>query len=543
MNKIFNEDNHPASENEFNNIYSENKSEADNKAGAFDEDTVIETGISDDSGNDEEMNTADNAGESNNIEETYNQEEADSIEETSEEESDDVQAGFSDDESTPNEDSRREYRRKRRIRNQIIAYGAVAVVLILLIAAGINAGRRISSIIKGNKQDKELIVDQTTEQDIHIETEPEEIVVEAPPEIEEITLDEQLEEIVNNCIAVMPLEDKVAGLFFITPEALTGVRTALQAGESTQEALGNYPVGGLIYFSQNIQSKEQLTQMLANTVSMSKYPIFLAVDEEGGSVSRVAQSAIDVTQVDDMQTIGMTGDSAAAYEAGLTIGSYLDELGFNLDFAPVADVVTNFDTSPLGNRSFSSDPELCAEMVSKIVGGMEETSINTCLKHFPGIGSTDGDTHNGRVEIAKTLDEMKNSDFIPFQAGIEAGADLIMVSHVISTGLDTEGVPSSLSRTVITDVLRTELGYEGIVITDALNMSAISNYYTSGEAAINAVIAGADMLLMPENFKDAYETLLAAVQNGRISEERIDESLRRIYRIKYADKLENQNAE
>ncbi|MCM1237586.1 MAG: beta-N-acetylhexosaminidase, partial [Ruminococcus flavefaciens] len=240
----------------------------------------------------------------------------------------------------------------------------------------------------------------------------------------------------------------------------------------------------------------------------------------------------------DMLTIGESGDTTAAYEAGITIGSYLKDLGFNLDFAPVADVVANVGSSPLKKRSFGAEPSLCADMVSNLVDGIQGTSVSACLKHFPGIGDSKEDMHEGKVETTKTLEEMRNSDFIPFEAGIEAGVDFIMVSHITASGVDTEGTPSSLSKIMITDVLRTELGFEGVVITDALNMRAISDYYTSEEAAVNAIISGADMLLMPEDFEAAYDGVLAAVQEGRISEERIDESLRRIYRIKYADKLE-----
>ena len=408
----------------------------------------------------------------------------------------------------------------------------------VIITAGVFAGRKVSGIIKEKRQNEEQLAQQTEGQGEDADIKPEEILIEEPPEIEEASLDEQLEEIVNNCISVMPLEDKVAGLFIISPEALTGYTTVLQAGDATQEALNKYAVGGLIYFSQNIEDKEQLSQMLSNTVAMSKYPMFLGVDEEGGSVSRVANSAIEVAQVGDMLTIGETGDTTAAYEAGITIGSYLKDLGFNLDFAPVADVVADSGSSPLKKRSFGAEPSLCADMVSNVVDGIQGTSVSACLKHFPGIGDSKEDMHEGKVETTKTLDEMKNSDFIPFQAGIESGVDLIMVSHITASGVDTEGTPSSLSKIMITDVLRTDLGFEGVVITDALDMRAISDYYTSEEAAVKAILAGADMLLMPEDFEAAYDGLLAAVQDGRISEERIDESLRRIYKIKYADKLE-----
>lgn len=390
-------------------------------------------------------------------------------------------------------------------------------------------------VVKEKQQAKEL---EEVQAEPEPELPPEDMIVEAPPEVVVPTKEEQLEEIVVNSISTMPLEDKVAGLFIVTPESLTGVQTVTKAGEGTQKALEQYAVGGLIYFDKNIVDKDQLTEMLANTVPMSKYPIFLAVDEEGGSVSRVADSGIEVIQVDDMASIGAGGDSSVAYETGVTIGSYLSALGFNLNFAPVADVATAEDGGVLGSRTFGMDANVCADMASNVVSGMQSTGVSACLKHFPGLGSAEEDTHDGRVEISKTADEMRASDFIPFQKGIEAGADFVMVSHVTVPAIDSEGLPSSLSGAVITNTLRGELGFNGVVITDALNMSAITEYYTPEEAAVLAIEAGADMLLMPEDFEAAYTGLLTAVQEGRISEERIDESLKRIYRIKRRDDVQ-----
>ncbi|MDE6319132.1 MAG: beta-N-acetylhexosaminidase, partial [Lachnospiraceae bacterium] len=231
------------------------------------------------------------------------------------------------------------------------------------------------------------------------------------------------------------------------------------------------------------------------------------------------------------------GDTAKAREAGTAIGAYLKEIGFNVDFAPVADVSSGED-SILRDRAFGTDPQLVKEMVSNAVGGIEDNGISACLKHFPGVGSTTEDTHDGRVEITKSLEEMRASDFVPFQAGIEAGVDFVMVSHATAPALDDNNVPSSLSRKVITDTLRGELGFQGVIITDALDMTAITDYYTPEEAAVMAIEAGADMLLMPEDFEKAYGAVLAAVQEGKITEERIDESLERIYRVKCAGKLE-----
>ncbi len=277
--------------------------------------------------------------------------------------------------------------------------------------------------------------------------------------------------------------------------------------------------------------------MLANTVLFSKYPLFLAVDEEGGKVSRVADSGIEVEKVGTMAEIGATGDPQNAYHAGTTIGAYLKRLGFNLDFAPVADVLTNGDNQTIGDRAFGTDGAVVAQMASSFVTGLEEGGVSSCLKHFPGLGDTTEDTHDGMVVTERTKEEFQAVEFPVFQAGIDAGADFVMVSHVSVPGLTGDNTPASLSPAVI-GILRNDLGFDGIIITDALNMTAITDYYTADEAAVKAIQSGADMLLMPESFETAYNGLLQAVENGTISEERINESLRRIYRVKYADRME-----
>ena len=254
-------------------------------------------------------------------------------------------------------------------------------------------------------------------------------------------------------------------------------------------------------------------------------------------MSRVADSGIAVDKVGTMAEIGATGDAQNAYEAGVTIGSYLKGLGFNLDFAPVADVLINADNTTIGDRSFGTDAGVVAQMVPSLVTGIEEEGVSSCLKHFPGLGDTTEDTHNGMVITERTLEDFQTVEFPVFKAGIDAGADFVMVSHVSAPALTGDNTPASLSGTVI-GILRNDLGFDGIVITDALNMTAITDYYTAEEAAVKAIQGGADMLLMPEDFKAAYTGLLQAVQEGTISEERINESLRRIYRVKYADRME-----
>ncbi len=309
-------------------------------------------------------------------------------------------------------DERRLIRRRRRIRNQIIVYLVIFVVLAGVTAGGVVTGRKIALRIQDKKQEEAL--EKELEEAAEEESAKEELVIDTPEPVEEEPEEEDiLGELAASYFSEMSIENKVAGLFMVTPEAITGVRTATQAGDGTQEALNQYAVGGLIYFDHNILDKEQIMKMLSNTATMSNYPIFLAVDEEGGEVSRVANSNVEVEKVDAMAVIGAEGDASKAREAGGTIGSYLKELGFNVDFAPVADVVAGED-SVLGNRAFGSDPQLVKEMVSNMVGGIEGTGVSACLKHFPGLGGTTEDTHDGRVEITKSLEELQASDFAPF---------------------------------------------------------------------------------------------------------------------------------
>ena len=431
-------------------------------------------------------------------------------------------------------DERREYRRKRRIRNQIIAYITVVIFFAAIVTGAVFGIRAVTSKLSEKKQAEELA------KQLEEITQEEDAVVEPPETVEEAGVEQEvdwMEELVTTSVDAMPLEDKVAGLFIVTPEAITGVGKAVQAGDGTREALSKYAVGGLVYFEQNIENKEQFTKMLTNTAAMTRYPLFLAVDEEGGKVRRVGGSSIEVTEVGDMADIGAGGDTMAAYNAGTTIGSYLYELGINLDFAPVADVVTDVENSAIGKRSFGSDATLVGDMAAATVTGMQETGISSCLKHFPGIGSVAEDTHDGMATLEKTTDELRTSEFVAFKAGIDAGAHFVMVGHVVAPNVVGDNTPCSLSEEVITNLLRGELGYNGIVITDAMNMTAITEYYAADEAAVMALKAGADMILMPETEK-AYEGVLAAVKDGTIAEERINDSLKRIYRVKYRDRVD-----
>lgn len=342
---------------------------------------------------------------------------------------------------------------------------------------------------------------------------------------------------VQQIVDSMSLEEKVAQLFLVQPEAIVDIGTATAAGDATKQAINKTPVGGFVYFSDNLQSEQQVQDMLRNVQKYSEdrigLPAFLSVDEEGGTVARVASTGrFDVTDVGDMAKIGASGDVQQARQAGETIGSYLSELGFNLDFAPDADVLTNPDNTVVKKRSFGSDPRVVSDMSLAVAQGLARHQVYSVYKHFPGHGATAGDTHQGYAYTDKTLDELKQSELIPFENAIQNNAVFIMAAHISAPRVTGDDTPASLSKTMITDILRGQMGYDGIVVTDAMNMGAVTEQYTSAQAAVKALQAGADLVLMPEDFQEAYQGVLDAVKDGTLTEQRINESVTRIVKVK-----------
>ena len=342
---------------------------------------------------------------------------------------------------------------------------------------------------------------------------------------------------IENTINNMTLEEKVAQLFIITPEALTDYVDIAEAGEMTRDALNRYHVGGIIYFEKNILDYEQTKNMLENVQNynseFSDIPLFLCVDEEGGRIGRIANNPnFDIPRFPDMIDVGKSEDISKAYDVGYGIGSYLKELGFNVDFAPVADVLSNTENTIVQTRSFGSDARLVSDMARDVARGLNDNNIIASFKHFPGHGATLGDTHQGYSYTDKTLDELMQNELIPFKDAINNGADMIMIGHISVPNVTGDDVPSSLSEKVIGGILRTQLGFDGVVITDALNMTAVTSQYDSAQVAIMTINAGADLILMPSDFYAAYEGLIEAVKSQAVSEERINESLRRILKLK-----------
>lgn len=343
---------------------------------------------------------------------------------------------------------------------------------------------------------------------------------------------------VDERIGAMTLEQKVAQLFIVTPEALVeGVSQVTQAGDMTREGVTAHPVGGIVYFAQNLLDPEQTTTMLANVkqfyADAGNVAPFIAVDEEGGTVVRVADNeAFGAQDVGDASALGSAGDTEAAKRAAEQIADYLMPLGFNLDFAPVADVVDPLRSDTMGLRSFSSDAAVAADMVRAEVEGFRDKKMLCCAKHFPGIGAAAGDSHEGAITIEATNEELETVDLVPFRAAIEAGVPMIMVGHVSLPNIVGDSTPAPLSSAVVQGMLRDSLGYTGIIVTDSLSMGAITDYYTPAEAAVAALKAGCDIPLMPERLDEAYRGVLSAVQVGELTEERLDESLTRILTAK-----------
>ena len=352
-------------------------------------------------------------------------------------------------------------------------------------------------------------------------------------------------------LSTLSLNQKVGQLFIIHP---VSVRTDLSvdvlyqmlaSGEKipeeqaitdqTRRAMSLYPAGGFLLNTANIASPTQLKQFTADLKGVCALPPFIAVDEEGGRVARLANHpSFDLPNPGPMQDIGSTGDTELAHAAGSAIGKYIREYGFNLDFAPVADVNTNPDNIVIGTRAFGSDPELVSRMVSAFLGGLHEQQVFGTIKHFPGHGDTTNDTHTGYVAVYKTWDELLSAEIIPFRDNL-GKTDLVMTAHITMRNVTSEDVPATLSRVVLTDKLRNELGYDGVIITDSMSMGAILNDYPSGEAAVRAIEAGADIVLTPYDYAESFNAVLEAVQTGRISEARINDSVLRILKLKYRE--------
>lgn len=400
-------------------------------------------------------------------------------------------------------------------------YLFVSLCMVLLLA-GCGLGKHKSVEEKTMAAEKENVQEEGTTGEILTETE----------QIPEVTVDGMSLDILKN----MTLEEKIGQMLFVGLDTLradgkNGKLTKMN--RTIKGKIEAWSPGGVILYGKNMEDKEQITELTEELQQVSRIPLLIGTEEEGGENSRIAsQEKIEVEETEEAQRIGEAGDRTKAQETGQIIGSYMKEMGFNLNFAPVADVSETAEHTIMGSRTYGSDAEVTSDMAAAFIRGIQAEGVSAVLKYFPGQGSLTADTHKGAADIIKTIKELRKTEFKPFSAGIDAGVDFIMVGHASVSSVTENQTPASLSKLMIAEILRNELQFDSVVITDSMNMKAITETYSAEEAAAKAVKAGADMILCPDNGREAYEGIRKAVKDGEIEEKRLDESVLRILRVK-----------
>ena len=332
----------------------------------------------------------------------------------------------------------------------------------------------------------------------------------------------------------LTLHEKICQMFIMyqhqMPKYGGGYVEAFETGSILEKSLEKYPIGGILYDASNMRSHEQLTSLVSTADSYSKIPLIFSIDEEGGKVARIGNT-LGYTRGSILNAMGTYSNQGkeTAYDNARFIGLNIADHGFNLDFAPVADTDSNPNNTVIGTRAYSKDFDEAAELVGSAVLGFKSTGVGTTLKHFPGHGDTSEDSHSSSAYVHKTLRELRTNELKPFRAGIKNGTDAVMIGHII---VDEVGEPSLFSKNIVTNLLKEEMGFNGLIITDGLQMKAITDYYTTEEVVINGINSGIDLFLCPSNLPESVNAIENAVLNGDLTEERIDESVRKILTFK-----------
>lgn len=309
-----------------------------------------------------------------------------------------------------------------------------------------------------------------------------------------------------------------------------------EAAGDVDAFLRKYPIGGVIYFARNVESPEQVERLSSGlqriAVDSGNVPLWISIDQEGGMVARITEG---IALMPGQMAIAAAGSTQDAYQAAYISGVELKSMGINMNFAPVLDVNNNAANPVIGVRSFGESPQSVAAYGVRSIAGVQDAGISATAKHFPGHGDTDTDSHLDIPVIPHDRGRVERVELIPFRAAIAAGVDAMMSVHIYFPALEPERLPVTLSRAVLSGLLRQELGYDGMIVTDCMEMDAIAANYGTVDAAVMAVEAGADLVLISHTAHlqaGAFEALLAAVQSGRISEARIDESVTRLLKYK-----------
>jgi beta-N-acetylhexosaminidase len=305
--------------------------------------------------------------------------------------------------------------------------------------------------------------------------------------------------------------------------------------KTQKKNLKKYTPGGVIFYGGNILNDKQIKKYIKALNKNSKIPLFISTDEEGGIVSRLgANPNISVTHLPKMIDLGAAGSPDEAYKAGLILGKEMKALGFNLDFAPVADVLTNPDNTVIHQkgRAFGTEPRIVSRMVPEFIKGMQSANVSATAKHFPGHGDVVADTHEGRVYSYADIERLKEVELLPFKAAATAGVDFIMTAHISLPKITGTDEPASMSKAIVTGLLKEESGFKGLAITDDMYMDAVRAHYGLGEAAVRSVNAGVDVIICKLFFEQVYAGLLKAAESGAISPERLDDAVLRILELK-----------
>jgi len=308
---------------------------------------------------------------------------------------------------------------------------------------------------------------------------------------------------------------------------------------TTKKMIEDYHVGGFILFGENIKNSGQLITLvnsLKNTNLKSKLPLFLSVDEEGGRVSRMPK---EFKKLPTNKIIGKVNNEDFSYKIGNILGEEIKALGFNMDFAPVLDINSNPKNTVIGDRSFGTNSIIVSKLGIQTMKGIQISGVIPVVKHFPGHGDTSVDSHIGLPSVNTDMNTLKRFELVPFDNAIKSGADAVMIAHILLNKIDSKN-PASLSKIVITDLLRKQLNFNGLVITDDMTMGAILKNYNINDAAIKSVNAGSDIVLVCHGSNNEIKVINAlkeAVANGTISKNRVDESVYRILKLKSKYKL------
>ncbi|WP_442262013.1 beta-N-acetylhexosaminidase [Tissierella sp.] len=377
------------------------------------------------------------------------------------------------------------------------------MLLCLIVFASVSCNKLIDENTKGSKENDKLV------------------------DLEDKNSLEDTKDSTMERIKSMTLKEKIGQLLIVGFEGTT-------INEDIKKYINDYKVGGVIFFSRNIKNIDQSIKLINDIKIQNKknnIPLFISIDEEGGRVSRLPS---EFKRLPSAKIIGDIDKKEVSFEYGKIIGERLDKLGFNLDFAPVLDINSNLNNPVIGDRAFGNKTEVVTRNGIATMKGLKDKGIIAGIKHFPGHGDTEIDSHKDLPIIDKDIKALKELELVPFKNAIEEGADMIMIGHILYKDID-ESYPATMSKTIIEEILRNELSFEGVVISDDMTMGAVLKNYSLEDASVKYLNSGGDILLIchgEDNPELVFKAVEDAVNSQKISEKKIDEKVYRILNLK-----------